>query len=104
MGFVRSLIDSGDDSVTAVLGGPAFLSGIDGEAQAVFTRMYHERQNPAAVARLTTMQGAAALIESNAPLVFRELDRAVGAPAHKAKALREANTAAEKAMVMRDVA
>jgi hypothetical protein len=104
MGFVRNLIESGDDSVTAVLGGPAFLSGIDGEAQAVFTRMYHEKQNPAAVARLTAMRGAAALIESNGPLVFRELEKAVGAPPHKAKALREANTAAEKAMVMRDVA
>ena len=105
MDFVRNLINDGDDlSASAILGGPAFLSGLDKEQVALFTRQYHEKQQPALSKRLKAMRGAVRLIERNAALVFGQLDEAVGCPPGKVKALREANTAAERAMVMRDVA
>lgn len=101
--FIQSAIDNGDhDTVTAVLGAPAYLSGLTREFQQTYLRFYHERNNPATAKRLKAMQGAKALIEERAGLVFKELEKAVGAPPHKAKALREAKTAAEKAFVLKD--
>jgi hypothetical protein len=66
----------------------------------VLAREYHERHNPATTKRLKALQSARDLIERNAPLLHGELEKAVGAPPHKAKALREAKTAAEKHFVM----
>lgn len=43
-------------------------------------------------------------IETNGGLVFDQMTKAVGCPPQRVKQLREANTAAEKAMVLRDVA
>jgi hypothetical protein len=103
MKLIQQAIDDGDHTVaTAVLGAPAILSGIDANMQKTLTRMYHERHNPAMAKRLKVMTAAKVLIEERAGLVFKELEKAVGAPPHKAKALREAKTAAEKAFVMQD--
>jgi hypothetical protein len=103
--LVRHAINSGDEvTITAVLGGPSYLSGLSDELQAAFTRQYHERSSPAAVLRLRAMKGAVDLIERNAPLMHKAFEDAVGCPPNKARALREANTAAEKAAVFRDVA
>jgi hypothetical protein len=105
MSLLRQVIQNGDDiSATAVLGGPAFLSGLNDEMQALLTRTYHERNSPGAVLRLRAMKGAVELIERNGPVVFAEFAKAVGCPPAKVKALREANTAAERAMVFQDPA
>lgn len=104
-GFIQEALDSGDDvTVTALLGAPAYLSGLTTEFQTTYTRMYHEQNAPEVAQRLRAMKGAKAMIEERAGLVFTELTRAVGAPANKAKRLREAKTASEKAMIMSDAA
>jgi hypothetical protein len=101
MKAIREAIDEGDHATaTAALGAPAMLSGLDKKMQAVLTRMYHERHNPGLAKRLKAMQGAKVMIEERGGLVFKELEKAVGAPQHKARALRDAKTAAEKAFVM----
>lgn len=98
MNFVRQAIENGDHtSVAAVLGAPPYLSGIDAETQAVLTRMYREKHNPVAAKRLRAMQAARDLIFQRSGLLFTELEKAVGAPPHKVKALREAKTKADKA-------
>ncbi len=43
------------------------------------------------------------MIEERAGLVFKELEKAVGAPPHKAAALRKAKTEAEQAFVLKDI-
>jgi len=101
MKVIRQAIDDGDHTVaTAVLGVPAMLSGIAPEMQKVLLRLYHERHNPQMAKRLKAMQSAKVMIEERGGLVFKELEKAVGAPPHKARALRDAKTAAEKAFVM----
>ncbi|MGX0876319.1 hypothetical protein ACSSV4_000996 [Roseovarius sp. MBR-154] len=103
MKLIQQAIDDGDHIVaTAVLGAPAILSGIDANMQKTLTPFYHERHNPATAKRLKVMTAAKVLIEERSGLVFKELEKAVGAPPHKAKALREAKTAAQKAFVMQD--
>jgi hypothetical protein len=64
------------------------------------TRLWHEKQSPDMAKRLRAMQGAKTMIEQRAGLVFGELERAVKAPPHKAKRLREANTDAERAFAV----
>lgn len=101
--FIQSAIDNGDhDTVTAVLGAPAYLSGLTPEFQQTYLRFYHERNNPAAAKRLKAMQGAKALIEERAGLVFKAMEAAVGGTSTKANKVREAQTAAEKALSFKD--
>lgn len=99
LGFVRSLIESGDElSASAVLGGPAFLSGIDADMQATFTRMYHAKANPALEARLTVMRSALDKIGRDGPLIFAQIAKAVGAPAARVQGIDAANERALAAL------
>lgn len=103
IGFVRSLIIGGDSaSASAILGGPAFLSGLTNESKDVLTRMFNETAQPALSKRLKVMKGAADLIGQHAGLLFAEMEKAVGAPTHKVAKLRAARDAAEQAFILRD--
>jgi hypothetical protein len=62
--FVRAAIERGDaDTVSAILGAPPYLSGIDHDTQAVLLRMWNERANPLAGKRLRAMQAASELLQ-----------------------------------------
>ncbi|MCE1243621.1 hypothetical protein [Oryzomicrobium sp.] len=102
--FIQQALDAADHvTLGAVLGSPPYLSGLDANFQAVYVRHYHERNSPELAQRLKAMKGAKQMIEERAGLVFESMARAVGAPPHKAKALREAKTAAEQAFVLKDI-
>ena len=97
MAFVQQAIKDNDQrTATAILGGPAYLSGITTDMQSVLTRMYHTHHNPRQAKRLKAAQGALTLIGERAGLVFSQLSKAVGAPPHKIAKLRAAKSAAEK--------
>lgn len=103
LGFIQDALAAGDAvTVSSVLGAPSYLSGIDAGMQAALLRQWHERNSPEIAQRLKAMKGARDLITNRGGLVFRELEKAVGAPPDKVKALREAKTAAEKAFVFRE--
>ena len=103
MSFVQRAIADGDETtVSSLLGAPPYLSGLTRDMQTILTRQWHERNSPALAQRLRAMSGARDLIVQRSGLVFKELEKAVGAPPHKVAALRAAKTAAEKAFVMRD--
>lgn len=99
IGFVQAAIQNGDHkTATAILGAPPYLSGITPEMHAALLRQWHEKANPVASKRLRAMQSAMAIIQDRGALVHGELEKLVGkSPAH-AKALRDRNTAAEKAL------
>lgn len=99
--FVQEALDSGDEvTMSSLLGAPSYLSGLTADFQQTYTRLWREKVAPDMAKRLKAMQGAKTMIETRAGLVFPELTKAVGAPPHKAKRLREAKTAAEKHFVM----
>lgn len=103
LAFVQGALAAGDAvTVSSVLGAPSYLSGLDAGLQAALLRQWHERNSPEVAQRLKAMKGARDLITNRGGLVFGELEKAVGAPPDKAKALREAKTAAEKAFVFRE--
>ncbi len=104
LGFLQRALDELDhDTLTAVLGARPYLSGLTGEMQKQFLRLYHERNSPNLAKRLKAMASARDLILQRSGLVHKALEKAVGCPPHKAAALRAAQTAAEKAFVMRDL-
>lgn len=99
--FIQEALDNGDEvTVSSLLGAPPYLSGLTADFQKTYTSMWHERTSPDMAKRLRAMVGARELIERNGPLLFGAMERAVGAPPHKARALREAKSAAEKHFVM----
>lgn len=102
MSFLQDAIANGDDvSASAVLGSPAYLSGIDPNTQTVLTRLYHERTSPAVAKRVSVMKAARDLIMDRGGLLFKELERAVGQSPQKVAALRAAKNEAERAFVLR---
>jgi hypothetical protein len=102
-GFVRAAIISDDKrTATAILGAPSYLSGLTAEMQEILTRMYHEHHQPLQAKRLKAAKGALALIAERKPLILREKEKGVGAPANKIAQMRAAKLAAEAAVSRRD--
>ena len=99
VGFVQTAIQKGDEvTVSAVLGAPAYLSGLTDEMQAMLLRQWHEKANPKAAKRLRAMRAVMDLIQDRAPLIHKELERVVGKSPAYAKMLRDKHNAAEKAL------
>ena len=98
MDFVRRAIDAGDhDTVSAVLGAPAYLSGITPETQAVMLRMYHTKANPQTAKRLAALKAAQDHLERNAPLIHVQIEKAIGGDWRKVQLLRQSTSKTRKA-------
>jgi hypothetical protein len=96
--FVQRAIDSGDhDTVSAVLGSPAYLSGMTPEQQSVMLRRYHERSNPQTAKRLAAAKAAQAYLGRNSGLLFREIEKGIGGDYRKVQMLRKGANASKKA-------
>jgi hypothetical protein len=101
MGFIQKAIDSGDErTVGAVLGGVPYLSGITPEMQAVLLRQYHEKTNPRAAKQLRAAKAGLELLGERGGLIFKEMEKGVGAKQAKVQQLRAAKAAAEKSFVV----
>ena len=97
MGFVSEAIRTGDyESASAILGAPHFLSGLTPEQQSILLREYHERRNPQTAMRIKAMNTALDYY-SRAPKLPTVLEKTIGAPDHKVKALKAASNATKKA-------
>lgn len=99
--FIRNAIMAGDErTVGACLGAPAYLAGITPEMQTVLLRMYHERAHPHDAKKLKAARAGLDLIGKRSGLIFAEMEKAVGAPPQKVKALRDAKAKAERRFVV----
>lgn len=94
--FVMNAIKDDDQRLaTAVLGAPAVLSGLKPEMMPVLRQMYFEHHQPVQAKRLKAAKAGLDLLGARAGLVFRNLERAVGADRatvnkHRAAAARTA--------------
>lgn len=96
--FVRRAIDAGDhDTVSAVLGAPAYLSGMTPENQAVMLRMYHAKANPQTAKRLVAAQAAQEYLQRNGGLFMGQVEKAIGGDYRKIQMLRKGANARTKA-------
>lgn len=90
------------ETLQSVLGAPAYLSGMTEEMRAIRTRMYHEAKSPEAAKRLKVSRAAAEMMETRSHFISTEITKAIGADWSKVKRLREAQTAAEQSLIVRD--
>lgn len=98
MSFVMKAIkDSDARTASAILGAPAYLSGLTADMQAVLTRQFHEHQEPLKAKRLKAAQAGLDLIGERANLVFSHIQKAVGADPHKVARFRAAAAKTAKA-------
>lgn len=101
--FLREANASGDiKTMTAILGAPPFLSGMSPVEQKHYLREFHMQRNPDATRRLAVMKSALDMLNERAPLILGEVVRAMGQSWHKVNLVRNANSEAEKAFIIRD--
>lgn len=101
MGFIQKAIENGDTrTVGACLGGPAYLCGITPEMQTALLRMHHEKANPRAAKQLRAAKAGLELLGQRGPLIFKEMEKAVGEKQAKVQQLRAAKVAAEKSFAV----
>ena len=112
MTFVQAAIRDGDQrTATAILGAPAYLSGMETETQAVLTQMYHEHHEPVKAKRLNAARAGLDLVETKGGMVHTQLAKAIGCIEERndrglvtrriyAKELKTQKAAAEKAFVL----
>lgn len=99
--FVRKAITDGDTrTASAILGAPAYLSGLTSDMQAVLTRQFHEHSNPLQAKRLKAAQAGLELIGGRANLVFSMIQRAVGTDHKKVARYRAAAAKTAKAFAL----
>lgn len=98
MSFVMKAIKDDDTrTASAILGAPAYLSGLTSDMQAVLTRQFHEHSNPLQAKRLKAAQAGLELIGGRANLVFSQIQKAVGADHKKVARYRAAAAKTAKA-------
>lgn len=103
--LLNEAFEAGDtDTLQAVLGAQPFLSGLSAPEHAHYLHRFNSEQNPALVSRLTLMRSVLEKIERDAPLLFREVERAVGAPPAKVRSIDSAHEAMLAALKIEPVA
>jgi len=91
MGFLNDALKAGDaQTITAVLGAPAYLSGLTEVEKQVHTRAYHSKANPDLSARLAIMTKVRDLVEQRGALIHGELEKAIGGKWAQVSAARQA--------------
>jgi len=79
MNALRKAIESGDDmTVTAVLGGRPYLSGLEPDLHAEFLHDWHNAQRPVEAKKLRAMKAAADLLNNRYKLLTKAVIEAVG--------------------------
>lgn len=78
--FMNEALERDDEAtLTAVLGGQPFLSGLTQIDHEHYVRTYHVKKDPHLMARLDLMQRMLAMLERNSPVVHAQFERAIGA-------------------------
>lgn len=97
--FLSEAVDRLDHAtLRAVLGAPAYLSGMTGEEQKMRTRMYHTKAVPQVEKRLRVMRQARDMLTDRGGLVFSQMEKAIGASYARVKTIREAHSRATTAL------
>jgi len=82
----------------AILGAPAYLSGMTDDDQSLRIRQYHLQCQPQLEKRLQLQKSALKLIHEHGPLIFKEFEKAQGADGDRIQKIRKAHDAANAAL------
>lgn len=79
MNALRKAIEAGDEiTVTAVLGGRPYLSGLDPDLHAEYLRDWHEAQRPLEAKKARAMRAAADMLNERYKILVKEVEKAIG--------------------------
>lgn len=95
--LVTAQRDGDTKTLRAVLGAPAYLSGLTNEEATIRTRQYHEANSPELARRLSVMKKAHDMLGERGGLVLSETEKAIGEPWSKVNSLRVSKNRAEAA-------
>lgn len=102
MRWFNNALKTGDTlSLVAVLGAPAYLSGMTDEMKAAHVRHYHEHTNPGTAKRLRVVKAALDIVMDRTPMMFTHSEKLIGADRRKVAALRKAKSESEAAFILR---
>jgi hypothetical protein len=97
--FVAEALQRGDMQIlNATLGSPAYLWGGHEEQKANWLRLYHEQRKPAEVRRLAAYRKAIDLLNTRAPLVWTQMEKAMGGKWSDVQRLRGQVEASDKGL------
>jgi len=97
--FMREALERNDEAtLTAILGGQPFLSGLTSVDHEHYTRLYHVKKNPHLVARLDVMNRFLEMVERNGPVVHLQFEKAIGAKPSVVANLNKLNDQAQSAL------
>lgn len=100
--FLDAALNRSDGTTLhAILGAPAYLSGMTNEEQATRTRMYHLQRDPLAAKRLDLMKTALGKLDNSGSLVFNGVTKAMGSTWVHVNTIRAATVAAEREFAVR---
>ena len=93
--FVTALIADGDEqSISAILGAPAYLSGLTNDMKAALTRAWHSKRNPALTDKLALLQATDERLGRASGSFITNVEKAQGVNYKLIKQLRDAKAAA----------
>lgn len=97
--FLATAVRNNDMTViNALLGFPHYLSGVSKTAHDLYTFQFRKAQKPELVGRQAAMRAALALVDQRAPRLHTQVESAMGGKFATLKRVREASSAAEKAL------
>lgn len=103
--LLREAMEKGDGlTLTAVLGGPYYLSGMTEIDHQHYVRELHERDNPHLVRRLDVMNRFLAMLERGVRAMPAQFDKAVGATRHRAATIMAADQRMHDALKIEPIA
>jgi hypothetical protein len=93
--FVSGLIAAGDEqSVNAILGAPAYLSGLTDDMRAALTKQWNAKRNPALTARLELLKATDDRLSRASSGFILTIEKAMGVDYRVIQKLRAAQAAA----------
>jgi len=103
--FLFDALERGDErTMKSVLGAPSYLSGMSDIDQVRVTRDYHSKNNPEMAHRLEVMRQVREKLEKAKPIIFTEMEKAIGATRFEIEKLQATSNEAEAALVLKEFA
>lgn len=97
--FLAEAMQRGDvKSLAAVLGAPAYLSGLEPAMVQHYTRLYREATAPVAVRKLAVTRKVMAVLERAAPIAYAQVEDAMGGTFESAARYKKADDEAHAAL------
>lgn len=104
LGFLNEALQRNDEkTIKSILGAPSYLSGLTDAEHGHYVKLYHEKAHPEISAQINLMTGALEKLKQAHKVIRKQFEEAIGANAVEVAKLRAANSAAEEALIVKNL-